>query len=195
MDKQKIIAFFDRLADGWDAELQKDEGKINAILDAAGIAEGKAVLDIACGTGVMFPYYLGRNVAHITGADIAPKMLAVAASKFGGNEKIELICADAEQYHFEKQYDCCMIFNAFPHFGAPQALIENLMTALKAGGTLTVAHDWGRKALDRHHREEANEVSCGLMSETDLAQLFAACGLKEIYTCATEDIYIVSGVK
>lgn len=195
MNKQDVIAFFDECAADWDANTLTDDSKMNAIMDAAGIREDKRVLDIACGTGVMFPYYLGRGVAHITGADISPQMIAAAQSKFGGNANIDLICADAEVMPFDTQYDCCMVFNAFPHFGDPQRLIENLLTALKPDGSLTVAHDRGRQAIDRHHQGVASAVSCGLMAENELAQLFSACGLKDIYQYATEDIYIVSGKK
>ena len=40
MDKQKIIAFFDRLADRWDEEAVENPAIINAILDHAAIEEG-----------------------------------------------------------------------------------------------------------------------------------------------------------
>ena len=57
MNKKEIRAFFDRAAPDWDSHLVVDNEKINFILNKAGIAENCTVLDVACGTGVLFPYY------------------------------------------------------------------------------------------------------------------------------------------
>ena len=81
MNKKEIIAYFDRCAPQWDARMVTDDGKINGILDAAGVREHDVVLDVACGTGVLFPYYLNRNVAQVIGVDISPEMAKIAASK------------------------------------------------------------------------------------------------------------------
>ena len=66
MNKKEIAAFFDRMAPEWDANMIKSDEKINFILDAAGVKENSVVLDVACGTGVMFPYYLARSCSRIT---------------------------------------------------------------------------------------------------------------------------------
>ena len=73
MNKKEIIAYFDRCAPQWDARMVTDDGKINGILDAAGVREHDVVLDVACGAGVLFPYYLNRNVARVIGVDISPE--------------------------------------------------------------------------------------------------------------------------
>ena len=195
MNKQEIVRFFDALASSWDEELCPDDGKMKRILDAAGVKEGHRVLDIASGTGVMFPYYLERGAAHITGADISEQMVAVCRKKFAGDSRVEVLCADAETYNFGAGYNACMVFNAFPHFCNRETLLNNLKKALVSGGTLTVAHDWGRKALDKHHEDTASEVSSGLMPEDELAALFEKCGFRDVYAYADEGIYIVSGVK
>ena len=65
MDKREITAFFDRLAPTWDEDLVRNEEVIRIILDNAQIAPGKRVLDVACGTGVLIPDYLRRDVASV----------------------------------------------------------------------------------------------------------------------------------
>ena len=57
MNKQDVIEFFDRLAPGWDAGLIRSDSVIAEILDNAGVKAGVDVLDVACGTGVLFPDY------------------------------------------------------------------------------------------------------------------------------------------
>ena len=77
MEKQDVIEFFDRMASNWDADMIKSDAKIGLILDNAEVHEGMDVLDVACGTGVMFPYYLERKVASVTGIDISPEMAKI----------------------------------------------------------------------------------------------------------------------
>lgn len=195
MDKKEIIDFFDKCSEFWDANMITDDNKMNMIMDAAGIKQGVEVLDIACGTGVMMNYYLGRDVSHVTGVDISSEMIKIAKEKFSGNDKIDLICGDADTITFNEKYDCCMIFNAFPHFIDPEKLIANLRKSIKDGGFLTIAHDRGRASLDLHHKGKASKVSCGLMSEDILEKIFIKYKFSNIFKKADDEIYIVSGVK
>lgn len=195
MDKTEIKKFFNAHADAWDENMICDEKKIEKILDAAKIEKGKTVLDIACGTGVMFDFYINCGVSKITGADISEKMAEIAKKKYENEDKINVICADAETYDFKEKYDCCMVFNAFPHFPNPDLLIKNLSKTLKNGGTLTIAHDRGRKALDTHHSGEASKISTSLISENELSQKLKSNGFSEIFTVSNDEIYIVSGYK
>lgn len=223
--KEDVIAFFDKLAPGWDAGQIRDEDKITTILDAAGVREGVKVLDVACGTGVLIPDYLDRKVASVTGVDISEEMIKIARSKFlrdeldenmnikssdevlmcsreefeetsknSGCTKIEFICADVETAELSSDYDVCMVYNAFPHFSNPAALISSLAGKLKMGGRLTIAHSMSRKQLDSHHSGPAAKVSNGLMSEDDLAKLFGAFFEVDVKV-SNERMYIVSGYK
>ena len=195
-DKNEVIKFFDIHSATWDENMEKDDNKMNEILDASKITSGKSVLDIACGTGVMIDYYIERNVSKVTGVDISNKMIEIAKNKFKKYDFIDFLCEDAEEYHFKNQYDCVMVFNAFPHFPNPTALIKNLTKATKSGGTVTVAHDRGRKDLDNHHKSvQASKISNDLISENELEEIFKSLGLVDIYKKATDDIYIVSGKK
>ena len=56
MDKNEVISFFDIHSTTWDENMEKDDSKMNEILDVAKISSGNSVLDIACGTGVMIDY-------------------------------------------------------------------------------------------------------------------------------------------
>ena len=73
MNKQDIIAFFDRCAPSWDAEMIKNDAIIEKILDNAEIEAGMDILDVACGTGVMFPYYLQREARPLPVSTFPPK--------------------------------------------------------------------------------------------------------------------------
>ena len=143
---------------------------IHKILDIAGIQAGVDVLDVACGTGVLFPDYLDRKVGSLTGIDISPEMAKIAREKF---PQVEVICGDVEEVAFDRKFDCVVVYNAFPHFPDPEHLIEVLSGLLKPGGTLTVAHGMSRAQIDHHHEGAASKVSVGLMHEDALAGIFA----------------------
>ena len=78
IDKRDVQAFFDRLAPDWDAGMVRNEAVIARILDNAGVCEGCTVLDVACGTGVLFGDYVMRGAARVTAVDLSPEMAARA---------------------------------------------------------------------------------------------------------------------
>jgi demethylmenaquinone methyltransferase/2-methoxy-6-polyprenyl-1,4-benzoquinol methylase len=149
----------------------RNDAIIGTILDNAGVTEGKDVLDVACGTGVLIPDYMKREVASVTGIDISPKMAEIAKAKFPQPE-VTILCGDVEAAEFEKPFDCVVVYNAFPHFPDPERLIARLSGLLKPGGTLTVAHGMSREKIDAHHHGAASHVSNGLMRAEDLAAIF-----------------------
>ena len=171
MNKNDVIRFFDRLAPQWDADMIRHDDIIAAILDNAGVKEGCDVLDVACGTGVLFPDYLARNVGSLTAVDISPEMVRIARSKYPA-DRVTVCCGDVENMDFDRKFDCIVVYNAFPHFPEPMRLIEALSGMLKPGGILTVAHGMSRAAIDRHHEGAASKVSVGLMHEDALAAIF-----------------------
>ena len=194
MEKKDVIAFFDRCAATWDAEMIKSDQIIGKILDNAEVGAGMDVLDVACGTGVMFDYYLARGAASVTGIDIAPEMAKIAAQKYASEPKVQVICADVEEYAFDRKFDRIVVYNAFPHFPHPKRLIKILAGLLKEDGRLTVAHGMSREAIDGHHSGAASKVSNGLMSAEDLKRIFDAHFEVEA-VISNDHMYQVSGVK
>lgn len=172
MNKKEIIAFFDRQASSWDARMVADDAKIQFILDAAGVTKNCSALDVACGTGVLFPFYLARNVARVTGVDISAEMARIAATKLR-DPRVEVLCGDMETIPVHRKYDCCIVYNAFPHFENPQRLISQLAGWVKPGGRLAIAHGMSLAKLRAHHRVRAEGVSREMLRTEELAALLA----------------------
>ena len=160
MDKQEVIEFFDRQAPTWDEHMIRNENAIATILYLGGVFEGADVLDVACGTGVLFEDYLKLGVGSVTGVDISPEMVKIARSNYD-DPRIEVICGDIEEVDLGRQFDVVMIYNAFPHFTNYDSLIEHMADLTKKGGRFTVAHGMSRDALHVHHSGEAVKVSLG----------------------------------
>lgn len=191
MEKKNVAAFFDRCASWWDADMVRNEPIIAKILDNAGVKTGIDVLDVACGTGVLFPDYLSRNVASVTGIDISSEMAKLAATKF---PQTEVICGDVEEHPFGRQFDVVMVYNAFPHFPDPAKLIKTLAGLVKPGGRLSVAHGMSRAQLQQHHAGRAAAVSIDLIHEQELAALMAPYFDVDV-VISDERMYQVCGVR
>lgn len=190
MKKQDIISFFDECAPRWDNDLIRNDRVINKILDNGGIEKGVRVLDVACGTGVLFPDYIKRG-AVVTAVDISHEMVKIAKKKF---PDINIICGDFEEIDFAEKFDSVMIYNAFPHFPNPQKLIEKLSTLLREGGRLSVAHGMSREALQKHHSGKAKKVSLELPEAQKLAKSFVPY-FKVDVIISDNEMYQVSGIK
>ncbi len=190
MNKQDVAQFFDRCAPWWDADMIRREEIITEILDNGGITEGVHVLDVACGTGVLFLDYLQRGAASVTAIDISPEMVKIAAAKF---PQVQVICGDVETAELGRRFDRIMVYNAFPHFPDPENLIAVLAGLLEKGGRLSVAHSMSRAALTKHH-ERATQVSIELLHEDILAAIFSKYFDVDV-VISDDRMYQVSGVK
>lgn len=190
MEKKEIITFFDDMASAWDYKQVRNEDVITEILQKGGIGSRTKVLDIACGTGVLFPYYISLG-AEVTGIDISAKMAEKAREKY---PDINVICGDAAEYSFEDAFDAVMIYNAFPHFTDPDKLIKNLSAALREKGRFTVAHGMSEKELEKCHSTVAKDVSLPLPSKEKLADMMSEIFNVDVMISDNEK-YIVSGLK
>ena len=191
MEKKDIIHFFDQCAPWWDEDMIRNEDLIATILDNSGIREGIHVLDVACGTGVLFPDYLGRKVASVTGIDISPEMARIAQNKF---PEVRVICGDVETADFGKQFDAIMVYNAFPHFPDPARLIKVLAGLVKPGGKLSIAHGMSREQLTSHHAGRASKVSIDLIHEKELAALMEPYFDVDV-VISNDRMYQVAGIR
>ena len=191
MEKKDIIEFFDRCAPWWDDDMIRNEDIIATIMDNGGIQAGIDVLDVACGTGVLFPDYLKRGAASVTGIDISPEMARIAQSKF---PQVSVICGDVETATFDRQFDAVMVYNAFPHFPDPAGLIKVLAGLTKPGGRLSIAHGMSRESLLQHHAGRASKVSIDLLEEHALARLLMPYYEVDVII-SNEEMYQVSGIR
>lgn len=194
MEKKDVIVFFDRYAATWDAENSADDVIIGSILDNAEIGEDMDVLDVACGTGVLFPYYQARNVASVTAIDISPEMARIAKVKAADDSRITVLCGDVEETKFDRLFDRIVVYNALPHFPNPRRLVKILTGMLKTGGRLTIAHGASREAINHCHHGAASWIANNLLPADELKKHFDKYYDVEILI-SNHRMYQLSGVK
>lgn len=189
----EVKHFFDQCAGTWDDHCHYDPKKITAIVTLAGIAPGSRAVDIACGTGVLFPEMLSRGPAVILGVDLSDEMIATAQRKFT-DPRLRLRAADLFDVQ-ETGYDSAMIFSAYPHFPDKRKLSRHVSKMLKVGGRLMVAHCEGRDSVNRCHTgKTVSQISWPLRSAREEAAEFSDCFNMDMLA-DTPEIYFFSGTR
>lgn len=190
--KDNVARFFDSTAKDWDKINKPASEILEKIADIAGISENLSVLDVGCGTGVMFPFYLKRNVKSLTAVDVSEEMLRIAQKKFPG-ESISFVQSDIVNFDDGKRYDCVITHNAFPHFLRQREATEKLKALTSPGGTLTVAHSISRENVLKCH-ENIPDISLELPEARTLADMFGE-EFEAFTILSDEKCYIVSARK
>ena len=172
--------FFNNMAQNWDSTFTPDPEKIKLITSLCPLPDKAEVIDIACGTGALFPVLLSAGPSKILGVDISEKMLEEASKKFQ-DPRIKLLCAnffDVEETGFEDK----------------TAFIKHLHHILKDGGRFIIAHTESRKAINSRHQKTAAGVSDILSDAETESKLFADFFDIDI-KADTDFLYIISGTK
>ena len=110
------------------------------LVQFAGVRPGDAVLDVACGTGVV-AITAARGGAKVRGLDLSPALL-IEARKNGAliGADIEFTEGDVEAMHYSNaEFD--VVLSQFGHMFAPrpEIAIAEMLRVLKPGGRIAFA--------------------------------------------------------
>lgn len=112
---------------------------VGPVCEAAGIAAGQRVLDVACGTGVLADGVSRRvgETGHVTGIDLNPGMLAQALRR---NPSVDWRESAAEDLPFDDgQFDAVISQFGLMFFEDRTRALAEMWRVLKPGGKLAVA--------------------------------------------------------
>ena len=97
-------------------------------------AQGKRVLEVACGPGVGLGY-LAEKTEQVIGGDYSKDLLRIAQKHYGG--AIGLVCLNAETLPFEDNYfEVVGLLEAIYYLPEPDRFIDEAYRVLKQNGTL-----------------------------------------------------------
>lgn len=186
-----VRAYFNEIADLWDNVNHCDAKKLELIVKLSGIQNGDAVLDLACGTGILTDHLL-KITPRVVGLDLAEKMILHAKEKFAGTSAVFLSC---DFYKFTGgPFDAVFLHNAYPHFQDKEALIRCLSRTLRTGGRIVVAHSIGREHLNRVHTGGVGNISVPLRPAAKEASVFSKAFRMDVILDEPE-FYCFSGLK
>ena len=191
-------AFFDRLASEWDHGFSTEHfDRISRILDSMTIRPGFQVLDLGCGTGVLFGY-LKRKVGEsgsITGIDFSLRMACTARQNFPA-ENINVIAADVSALPFaDRRFDLAVAFQSFPHFADKGKALEEMHRVLKSGAAVWVVHLESSEELANHHRRHGGVVAGDVLpAPQEMKRLMTANGFCRVVIQDDPHLYLASAV-
>jgi ubiquinone/menaquinone biosynthesis C-methylase UbiE len=133
----KSADYYDMIYDALDKDYRKEAKRIHQLIRIHKKSKGKALLDVACGTGrhiqSMWKYY------SCEGLDIQPKLLAIARKR---NPRTVLHRGNMLTFNLHKQFDAITcLFSAIGYMKTIRELnraIKNMACHLNAGGVLIV---------------------------------------------------------
>lgn len=170
--------FFDSLAAEWDLTFTaEDLERLSHLVDSLDVAEGMDILDLGCGTGVLFDL-LRRKVGPggmVTGVDLSIQMARVAHRNFPF-ANVTVVDANAINLPFlDSSFDMAVSFSAFPHFSDKQQVLSEIDRVLKPNAWLHIIHLQSSGELaEAHHRIGGAIEHDKMPSETKLREMFAA---------------------
>ena len=190
---ERMKCFFDERAAHWDARGHADNtALLRGILSAAGLTKDMRILDIACGTGVLFPLLFESDPELVHGIDLSDEMVKLARKK-ADDLRIEVFAVDFYGFSPACRYDFAVAYNAYPHFIDKKLFAKKLYALLEKGGRFLIVHGRGREMINAHHNQgEAVHVSVPLRPCDEEALAFE--GLFRIdLKIDTESCYALSG--
>ncbi len=153
-----IKEFFNIKASNWDNESKADDNLLKAIFEITGIKNNIKVLDIGCGTGVLFGSLLKYSPSEIVGVDISDKMLEIARKKYGHFDNIKFKNMDVLELD-ENDFDIVYIYNAYPHIMDVEKLKSKLKQICKSGARIVIVHGMSRNFIENIHKNVGNNIS------------------------------------
>jgi riboflavin kinase len=143
------------------------------------------ILDVACGTGALFPYLIEAASpvgVDLTGVDISPKMAEGARESAHALQTdaatVQVIETDIMKYQPDELFDL-VIFNAcFGNFWNATAVLEHASdhllttpTVNTTGGYVILSHPLGAEFVAKLHREDPSTVPSLLPTREELNRL------------------------
>lgn len=148
--------FYDRLAAEWDLNFTaEDLERLSLIVTKLGVESGMSILDVGCGTGVLFDMLrrLVGDDGSVTGVDFSFQMVRMAHRNFPFSN-VNVVDADATALPFaDSTFDMGISFDAFAHFRSQQKALEEAHRVLKPGAKFYIIHLISSTELSELHQE------------------------------------------
>ena len=142
--------YFNNTYENWKETTYEKGIIINKTINMLGISEGKSLLDVASGVGVLYVVLKHMRLSNYVALDISEKMLKELKSL---HPEAKIICDDFnKEIVLKDKFDYIIIFNSIPHFENLDAVFSNARRHLNIGGIFAIAHSKTRNGLKEHHR-------------------------------------------
>jgi len=144
--------YFNETYQSWQKELTLEKRDIiSQTLTLLELRPSDAVLDVGCGTGVLYDALNTLGLSQYLGLDISENMLSAFNAVF---PDAKTVCENFDQViHLNQSFDICIIFNSIPHFENIEVVFKNAYNHLNPKGKFAIVHARTRKGLKEHHQK------------------------------------------
>lgn len=195
-----LRAFFEDLAERWDAQQPPNRQEVLRRLLAPFVAEmdaAQAILEVGSGTGALIPCLRERApAARLVSIDLTHAMLQRARRRC---PDAALVQADVHWLPFAlpggvAAFDLAVCHNSFPHFADKPSALHELARVLAPGGRLLILHDLSRKQVNAIHSGAGAPIQHDLLPPgEETRRMLLRAGFSNVWVEDTPAHYLASG--
>lgn len=189
---------YDELAAEWDLRFTAEDLEFLTFkVDRFGVKEGMNILDLGCGTGILFDI-LRRRVGKsgtVTGIDFSIQMALKAHRNFPFNN-VNVIDADVVALPLKSDsFDMAVSFWSFPNFSNKPKAVREIHRVLKPGSRLYIIQLLSSKETAERHQKLGGVIEKDKFpTEREMAELMNAGGFSDVIINDQPGLYLASAV-
>jgi len=176
--KRKVMHHYDNIATVYDRRYaEEQEAKIKAVLDEIGFQPNNIILDIGCGTGILFKH-IKNSAKLLVGLDLSLSLLKRAKLQTKQYRNTTIIRADADHTPFKnKTFHTIFAITLIQNVPNPVATLREIKRISKDNGTtaVTVLKKGLTKKTFTRLLENAELTICTLKTDNELKDYTATC--------------------
>ena len=136
--KRRVMRHYDRIARIYEGQYAEEQtAKINAMLRYVRFNEKSFILDVGCGTGILFP--LTAKAHSVIGVDISMKLLQKAKQRIEKVLNVHIICADSEYLPLQSNFfNVVFAITLLQNIPNPMVALEEIKRTSKNQSTIIV---------------------------------------------------------
>lgn len=135
--KRRIMSRYDQTAETYDKQyFEEQNAKIRAALKTLTFNSSRVVLDLGCGTGLLFPH-IKKKARMLVGLDFSRNVLKQAEKRIADN--VLLVRADADYTPFRNHvFDAVFAFTLLQNMPNPAKTLSEIKRVSKLNGRIIV---------------------------------------------------------
>jgi ubiquinone/menaquinone biosynthesis C-methylase UbiE len=176
--KRETMRHYDHLAKVYDAQYSEEQkAKIEVALDSIKLKQNELILDVGCGTGLLFQH-VARSAKLVVGIDVSSKILQEARKRTEQLPNTAVIRADADYTPFKNQtFDQVFAITLLQNMPNPAETLAEIKRVNKPQSTIVVTA-LKKKFAPEHFIELLNKAELKistLKTNQQLKGYIAAC--------------------
>jgi ubiquinone/menaquinone biosynthesis C-methylase UbiE len=180
--KRKIMHHYDHSASVYDVQYgEEQKAKIEAALNELKPRKTGFVLDVGCGTGLLFPH-IAQNVNLLVGLDFSQRILRQAWERAKNYRNVALLRADADFLPFpDNTFNLIFAITLLQNTPNPLSCLQEIKRVTKSKATVIATglkKEFSREKFEQLLRGARLEISI-LKADDQLKGYVAICTAKK----------------